>query len=88
MVVIFFFNMQETCDMTNAIATKKQNEPHILLHGQFKRPVQAFLITDCCAVCKVDLHDIPLILLCAFFYNIHYTKGCANVYIYSWNTQS
>ena len=83
MVVIFFLNMQETCDITDAISSKNQYEPYILLHGDYKRPVQAFLITDCRAVCEVNIHDIPLILMCAFFiYNIHYTKGCANVYLF------
>ena len=73
--------MQETCDISEAVQTKKQSEPYILLHGDYKDPSQAFLITDCHAVCEIEVKDIPVTLLCAFFvFNICYTKGCVNVY--------
>lgn len=65
------------------MSSKKQNEPYVLVHGSYKDPKQSFLITDRRVVCEVDIKDVPLALMSAFFvYNICYTKGCDNVYAF------
>ena len=69
--------------MQEAIITKGQTEPYITVLGSYSAPVQAFLITDCCVVCEVEIEDIPLSLLAAFFvFNIQYPKGCYNAYTF------
>lgn len=44
---------------------------------------QAFLVTDCQVVSEVNIMDIPLILMAAFFiFNICYPPGCGNFYAF------
>ena len=60
-----------------------KKEPYALVVGTYQDPQQTFLIVDSNITTEIDFRDIPLILMCAFFvFNIHYTKGCNNVYLF------
>ena len=65
------------------ISEKGQGEPYVLIIGTYKEPQQAFLIVDSQVITEVDCKDILLILMCMFFiFNIRYTKGCNNFYLF------
>ena len=48
---------------TEANESNSQSQPYVLLHGDCRKPAHAFLVTDCNAMCEVD---ISLLLLSAF----------------------
>ncbi len=57
--------------------------PYILVVGDYSQAKQAFLVTDQRVILEVNLVDIPLILMSAFFiYNICYPIGCYNFYAF------
>ena len=65
------------------IPGKRQSEPYVLIMGTYQKPKQSFLIVDSHMVVEVNCEDIPLILMCAFFvFNICYTKGCNNFFLF------
>jgi len=54
-----------------------------MIVGNYARPAQTFLITDCFVVCEIEIKVVPLALLSALFvYNIKYPKGCWNAYTF------
>ena len=51
--------------------------------GDFEDPTQAFLVVDRQVVTEVNIEDVPLVLMSAFFVcNIHYPKCCCNFYAF------
>ena len=51
--------------------------------GDYSQAEQAFLVTDQNVIMEVNLEEIPLILMSAFFiYNICYPVGCSNFYAF------
>ena len=68
---------------SNIAQKKKHPEPYILLTGDINDPDQAFLVIDCQIIGEVELKNIPITLLAAYFvFNICYVKGCHNMYSY------
>ena len=71
---------------TNVTEVARCNEnlaPYVLVIGELQEPSQAFIVVDRQIVTEVNITDIPLCLLSAFFlFNIHYPKGCNNFYAF------
>lgn len=40
--------------------------PYILVVGDLREPMQAFLVADCQVITEVELMDIPLVLMSVF----------------------
>ena len=71
---------------TNITEVARCNEnlaPYVLVIGDIQEPSQAFIVVDRQIVTEVNIIDIPLVLLAAFFvFNIHYPKGSNNFYTF------
>ena len=67
--------------MTDVASDVGNVVPYILIIGRVEEANQAFLVVDKQIVMSVDIKQIPIILMSAFFvYNIHYPSGCSNFY--------
>ena len=67
--------------MESIAREKGQLQPYILATGDINHHGQLFLIVDQQIVCEVEISQVPLILISAYFvYNICYIKGCNNFY--------
>ena len=57
--------------------------PYALIVGSWEEARQAFLTVDKQVIMEMDIKDVPLVLMSAFFvYNIHYPSGCSNFYTF------
>ena len=57
--------------------------PYILVVGDQREAIQAFLVVDCQVITEVGLEDIPLTLMSAYFvFNICFPSGCSNFYAF------
>ena len=75
--------MQGATAVTDIVSGKKQPEPYILVVGEMEQVQQVFLVTDNDIVTEIELSNVPLCLLAAYFvFNIQYPKGCKNVYTF------
>ena len=72
---------QGCTNVTNIAAECTNMAPYIMIIGTWQQARQAFLVVDKQVVMDVDIKDIPIVLMSAFFvYNIHYPSGCSNFY--------
>ena len=56
-------------------------DPYIIVVGTPEHCEAAHLVVDCNIVSEVDISDIPVTLMAAFFvFNICYPIGCCNFY--------
>jgi len=75
------------CKQENAKAcTEAKNlpipQPYILVRGCLAIPKDAYLIVER-KMFKIENDEIPLVLLAAFYtFDIHFTVGLSNVYIF------
>lgn len=69
--------------MTDIAAANCNVAPYALIVGSWEDASQAFLVVDKQVVMEIDVEDIPIVLMSAFFvFNIHYPSGCANFYMF------
>ena len=77
------FLMQGCSNITSVAAENGNLSPYILIVGDYLEPRQAFLVTDRQVVSEVNIVDIPLVLMAAFFiFNICYPPSCGNFYAF------
>ncbi len=75
--------MQNTADLNSEARKRAQNEPYLLCCGDVCQPEQIYLVIEREIICEVKNEDTPYALLSAFFvFNIEYTLGCTNVYLF------
>lgn len=69
--------------MTEVARCNENLALYVLIIGDIQDPSQAFIVVDRQILTEVNITDIPLTLLSAFFvFNIHYPKGCNNFYTF------
>lgn len=76
--------LPQGCTSVTEIASCNENlVPYVLIIGDLDDPTQAYLVVDRQVVTEVDIINIPLVLMSAFFiFNIRYPKGCSNFYTF------
>ncbi len=68
--------MQDDADVKDIAEANCFLQPYIVLKG-----TEAYLVTDGQVICEVDVNQIPLVLMAAFYvFNICYPVGCKNFY--------
>lgn len=79
----FRVHMQGCSNITDVASANTNLAPYILVSGDYLEAEQAFLVTDQRVIMEVNIEDIPLVLMSAFFvYNICYPLGCSNFYAF------
>ena len=57
--------------------------PMVIIIGDHKDPVQAFLVCEKKILCEISTKDIPVSLLMPYYtFNMCYPKGCSNFYTF------
>ena len=75
--------LQASTNVTKVAEGNKQLEPYVLVVGDVQSPTQTFLVTDQRVVTEIDIDDVPLTLMAAYFaFNICYPKGCNNFFMF------
>ena len=58
-------------------------QPMVIIIGQYRDPIQAFLVYQRKIVCEIPTKDIPIsVLLPYYIINMYYTKGSNNFYTF------
>ena len=58
-------------------------QPMVIIIGEYRDPLQAFLVCERKIVCKIPTKDIPISLLMPYYiFNMCYPKGCNNFYTF------
>ena len=79
----FNFLIQGATNVESIAQMKKQLQPYLLVTGDINEPDQVFLVVDCQVIGEVELKNLTLVLLAAYFvYNICYAKGCNNFFLF------
>ena len=57
--------------------------PIVILIGDYRDPVQAFLVCEKKVICEIPSKEIPVYLLAPYYiFNMCYPKGCNNFYTF------
>ena len=80
---LFQCSLQGCTNVTEVAAGNENLAPYVLVVSDQQEAMQTFLIVDRQVVMEVQLENVPLILMSAFFvFNIHYPVGCSNFYAF------
>lgn len=80
-ICLFYFLIQGATNVESIAQMKKQLQPYLLVTGDMNEPDQVFLVVDCQVIGEVEIENLTLVLLAAYFvYNICYVKGCNNFF--------
>ena len=55
----------------------------VIIVGDYKNPLQAFLVCEKQILCEISTEDLPVSLLVPYYiFNMCYPKGCNNFYTF------
>ena len=58
-------------------------QPMVIIIGEYRDQLQAFLVCDSKIVCEIPTKDISISLLMPYYiFNVCYRKGCNNFYTF------
>ena len=57
--------------------------PIVIIVGEYRNPIQAFLVCEKTIICEIKTEEIPIYLLASYYiFNMCYPKGCNNFYAF------
>ena len=57
--------------------------PMIIIIGEYRNPIQAFLVCEKTIICEITTQELPIYLLASYYiFNMCYPKGCNNFYAF------